>query len=58
MKQIIELQNKNYLLESKLKTLKYEFEKNQQTLSKLNNLELKFVKMLTSQKAYIDILFE
>ena len=50
MKQHSELHNINYALESKIKTLKYEFEKNQQTLSKLNDSNIKFVKMLTCQK--------
>ena len=51
MKQLVELQNKNYSLETKLKTITSESEKNQQTVSKLNDLEVKFVKMLTPQKA-------
>ena len=54
MKQLIELQNKNYDLEVELKTLKYESEKNQQTLSKFNDFELKFVKILTRLKASND----
>ena len=50
MKQLIELQNKHYDLEAELKTLRYEAEENLQSLSKLNDFEFKFVKMLTRQK--------
>ena len=51
MKQLIELQNKNFDLEVELKTLRYKSEKNLQSLSKLNDFEFKFVKMPTCQKS-------
>ena len=38
MKQLIELSNKNYDLESEIKTQRYESEKNLQSLSKLNDI--------------------
>ena len=50
MKKLIDLKNENNDLESKLKTLRHKSEKNLQALTKLNNFESKFTKMLTRQK--------
>ena len=46
-KKLIDLKNENNDLEYKLKTLKHECEKNLQALTKLNDSESKFTKMLT-----------
>ena len=54
MKRLIDLQNKNDNLEFELKTLKHESEKNLQALTKLNDSESKFTKMLTRQKGSND----
>ena len=54
MKKLNDLQNKNYDLEYHLKTLRYDSEKSLQSLTKLNDSEFKFVKMLTRQKGYND----
>ena len=53
-KKIIDLKNENNDLESELKTLKHESEKNLQALTKLNDSESKFTKMLTRQKGFND----
>ena len=50
MKKLIDLQNKNNDLESDLKTLRYESEKSLYSLTRLNDFEFKFIKMLTRQK--------
>ena len=54
MIKLIDLQNKNYDLESDLKTLKYKSEKSLQSLTKLNVSEFKVIKMLTRQKGSND----
>ena len=54
MKKLIDLQNKNDNLEFKLKILRHEYEKSLQALTKLNNSESKFMKMLTRQKGFND----
>ena len=54
MIKLIDLQNKNYDLESDLRTLRYESEKSLQSLTKLNDSEFKLVKMLTRQKGSND----
>ena len=53
-KQLIDLKNENNDLESKIKTLRHELEKNLQALTKLNECESKFTKMLTRQKELND----
>lgn len=54
IKNLIDLQNKNYDLESDLKTLRYEFEKTLKSLTKLNDSVFKYMKMLTRQKGSND----
>ena len=50
MKQLIEVQNKNYDLKFDLKTLRHESEKSMQSLTKFNDAEFKFLKILTRKK--------
>ena len=54
MKRLIDLQNKHDDLESELKTLIHESEKILQALTKLNDSESKFTKILTRQKGSND----
>ena len=54
IKKLIDLQNKNDDLKSDLKTLRHESEKCLQSLTKLNDSEFKFIKMLKRQKGSND----
>ena len=54
MKQLIDLQNKNYDLDSELMIMRFESEKSLQSLNKLNDSDFKFVKMLTHKKTSND----
>ena len=54
MKRLIDLQNKNDDLEFELQTLRHESKKSLQALTKLNDSEFKFTKMLTRQKRFND----
>ena len=54
MKKLIDLQNKNDDLEFGLQTLRHESEKNLQALTKLNDSESKFTKILSCQKGSND----